>query len=337
MCLNILKLFLRLLLLSSLTALNLFGQGDDRWIKWGSYVEGYEVGGDPSEDLNDENVGFIKSQIKVPNGEFGILKTNITSGKYSGQRLKLSAFIKTDEVKGWAGLWMRIDGPSDTVLASDNMQTRPIKGTTDWKSYSVVLDVATNADSIAYGILLVGEGAALIGNLSLEIVSGETEITEVPDKWVLFKQGNYKDAAKLFGDNVVDEDIYNINGELIYYENYEYIYYYLSLCRSGEVEKATEFIQNLSNTLKEDKWINPVVHYYSGKIDAGTLLRATDVKDEKERKEKKCEAYYFIGMNYLLKQDTIEAKNYFEKCIATNVKDYIEYGLAEAELKRIQE
>ena len=40
-------------------------------------------------------------------------------------------------------------------------------------------------------------------------------------------------------------------------------------------------------------------------------------------------------MNYLLKQDTIEAKNYFEKCIATNVNDFMEYGLAEAELKRI--
>lgn len=313
----------------------MLGQDNNEWIKKGSFPEGYEVGGDPTADYGDENVGFIKSLIQIPNGEFGNLTKNIKPGNYSGKRLKLSAIIKADEVDGWVGLRMRIDGPSDTVLAFDNMETRAIKGTTNWKTYHVVLDVAAIAEKISYGILLIGKGAAWIGNLKLEVVGDETEITAVPDKWDLFQQGNYEDAAKLFREYAVTEDIYDASGEIIYYENYDNIYYYLSLYRSGEVEKATEYIQELSNTVKEDKWINPVIHYYSGKIDASILLKATEVNDEKEMKGRKCEAYFYIGMNYLLKQNIAEAKNYFEQCRATNVSDFIEYRMAETELKRI--
>lgn len=32
-----------------------------------------------------------------------------------------------------AGLWMRVDSPTPTPLAFDNMQARPIKGTLDWR------------------------------------------------------------------------------------------------------------------------------------------------------------------------------------------------------------
>ena len=36
----------------------------------------------------------------------------------------------------WAGLWMRVDKGKDMV-AFDNMQDRPIKGTTDWQRYYI--------------------------------------------------------------------------------------------------------------------------------------------------------------------------------------------------------
>ena len=184
------------------------------------------------------------------------------------------------------------------------------------------------------GLLLVDQGEAFIGDLKFEAVSAETEITEVPDKWKSYRQGNYKEAAKLFRKYAVNEDLYN-KGELFYYANYDNIYYYLSLCRSGEMDKGAKFIQVLSNTLTEDKWINPVVHFYAGKIDENELLEATKNNDEKEETGRKCEAYFYIGMNYLLKQKIVEAKNCFEKCLATNVKDYMEYEMAETELKRI--
>jgi hypothetical protein len=43
-------------------------------------------------------------------------------------------------------------------VAFDNMQKRPIKGTTGWTQYAVVLDVPSDASQIAFGVLLDGKG-----------------------------------------------------------------------------------------------------------------------------------------------------------------------------------
>ena len=46
--------------------------------------------------------------------------------------------VKSQDVVGWAGLWMRVDQGKDAV-AFDNMQDRSIKGTTDWRHDDVIL------------------------------------------------------------------------------------------------------------------------------------------------------------------------------------------------------
>jgi hypothetical protein len=72
---------------------------------------------------------------------------------------------------GWAGLWMRVDGQrSRPSLAFDNMQDRPVRGSTDWKRYEVVLDVADEATGVALGILLDGTGAVWMSDVKVETV-----------------------------------------------------------------------------------------------------------------------------------------------------------------------
>ena len=72
---------------------------------------------------------------------------------------------------------MRIDGPMQpgsnaaAMLGFDNMQSRPIKGTADWKQYDVVLDVPNEARGIAFGILLAGAGQAWMDDLQFEAVA----------------------------------------------------------------------------------------------------------------------------------------------------------------------
>jgi hypothetical protein len=67
-------------------------------------------------------------------------------------------------------MWIRVDGESK-VLAFDNMQKRPIKGTTGWQKYEIVLDVAANSQKIAYGVLLDGEGSVWLDDLQFQVVS----------------------------------------------------------------------------------------------------------------------------------------------------------------------
>jgi hypothetical protein len=74
---------------------------------------------------------------------------------------------------------MRVDGQNET-LAFDNMQTRPITGTTDWKTYTIVLPVEKSASDIAFGILISGRGEAWMKNLSFRAEPVGARSTSLP-------------------------------------------------------------------------------------------------------------------------------------------------------------
>ena len=114
-----------------------------------------------------------------PSG-FGTLMQMFDATKYRGKRLRLTSYVKTNDVTGWAGLWMRVDGSSAPSLAFDNMQDRPIKGTTNWVQYSVVLDVPDSAQAIAFGVLLHGAGSAWVDDFNFEVVGPEVATSGKP-------------------------------------------------------------------------------------------------------------------------------------------------------------
>lgn len=76
-----------------------------------------------------------------------------------GKKIKLTGFIKTENVVGgYAGLWMRFDG-KDSVIAFDNMKDRGIKGTTDWKEYNIEFEYDYNTvTKIFIGGIITGKG-----------------------------------------------------------------------------------------------------------------------------------------------------------------------------------
>lgn len=88
-------------------------------------------------------------------------------GNYDGKSIRLTGFIKTENVTGgYAGLWMRID----PQIAFDNMGNRGITGTTDWKEYEITLPLnPTKTDKILIGGLLVGKGKMWLDNLKITI------------------------------------------------------------------------------------------------------------------------------------------------------------------------
>ncbi len=92
----------------------------------------------------------------------------MSSDSYLGKRVEYSGFLKTDNVRGgWAGLWMRVDGPERERLGFDNMRDRGVKGTTDWTPFRIVLDVPESATQICFGCLLIGKGIVWVDELSI--------------------------------------------------------------------------------------------------------------------------------------------------------------------------
>ncbi len=91
--------------------------------------------------------------------------TNMVPMDFKGKTIELRGFIRTQEVSGFVGLWMREDG--NTTLAFDNMESRQLKGTTEWAEYSIVLPLREGAKQLYFGFLLVGAGKAWVDDLRL--------------------------------------------------------------------------------------------------------------------------------------------------------------------------
>ena len=96
---------------------------------------------------------------------------------YRGKRVRLSGYVKSELVEPWAGLWMRVDGPNGKMLSFDNMENRPIVGTTDWQKCEIVLDVPEDSAQIAIGIVLSGKGQVWLSNVQFEAVDSNVPTT----------------------------------------------------------------------------------------------------------------------------------------------------------------
>ena len=90
---------------------------------------------------------------------------------FTGQTIELRGFLRTQEISGWVGLWMREDAEGASV-AFDNMQSRQIKGTTDWTEYSIRLPLKPEASTLAFGVLSAGTGKMWADDLQL-LVDGK--------------------------------------------------------------------------------------------------------------------------------------------------------------------
>lgn len=137
------------------------------WFSAGSNPEAYEFTLDTQTFHSGSASGFLKSIKEKPAG-FGTLMQEFVADAYKGKRMKFSAFVKSEDVKGWAGLWMRVEGAGHDVLGFDNMKNRTITGSINWKEYEIVLDVPQDSKIIAFGILLSGAGSVWIDEVTFE-------------------------------------------------------------------------------------------------------------------------------------------------------------------------
>lgn len=150
------------------------------WEMKGSKPNEYSVGID-SEKHNGKPVLFLFSKTSPVDG-FGTLMQKIDADKYIGKRLRFSADIKSDGVIDAAGIWMRVDSGPGNTIALDNMEKNPVKGTTDWKNYGVVLDVSPKGTQICLGILEHNSGKIWVSNLKLEEVGKDVPVTDIMNK-----------------------------------------------------------------------------------------------------------------------------------------------------------
>ena len=147
----------------------------------------------------------------VGENEFGVASQRVPA-TFQGKTLKLTGFLKTDKVlNGYAGLWMRVDGP-DGILAFDNMQKRPVKGTTDWQQYTISLPLGSEAEAIYIGGLLPSDGTMWLDDLTLTV--DDKPLAQAPPKSVAHYKAEqdtaFRHGSGLVIDNLSKQQIDNL-------------------------------------------------------------------------------------------------------------------------------
>ena len=234
---------------------------DSNTVKSGKYAAAITFTGDI--------VNFRSWSVTIPNS-------------YPGKKITLTGFIKTENVtKGFAGLWLRID-PS---IAFDNMDQRGVKGTTEWKEYSITLNMdPEKTKQIVFGGLLSGNGKMWIDDLKISI-----DGKDIRDLKPLAKKEYPADIDREFdkGSGIANQTLKSrqvenlkslglIWGFLKYYHpqiangNYNWDY---ELFRIMPMVLATESKTQLDDVFVE--WINKLGEVEAGKINQ---IKEEDIK-----------------------------------------------------------
>jgi C-terminal processing protease CtpA/Prc len=166
----------------------------DGWGRWGT--PSYSISIDSVTKQSGKYSLRIESQTdNIVQGEFGCPRYSVPA-IYAGNTVTVKAVMKLEEVENPIGLLLRIDGNSGT-LQFDNMQQMGIKGTLDWKEYSVRLPLPKEAQTIHIGAIHSGKGKLWIDNFQL-LIDGkdisEAQIVEKPklpaDEDIAFANGS---------------------------------------------------------------------------------------------------------------------------------------------------
>lgn len=135
---------------------------------------------DNSNPHSGSGCGKIEALKPTPL-EFATFTSFVNPKEYLGRKVRYTGWLKSKGItNGWAGMWLRIDGAGwGKILGFDNMSGRPVTGTTDWKQYTIELDVPKEAKSIIFGFLLAGYGTLWGDDFKLEPVGKPVAIAPI--------------------------------------------------------------------------------------------------------------------------------------------------------------
>lgn len=127
----------------------------------------------------------LETPLQYPNEPYNNWSQNII-GRYGGQRLRVSGWIKTENADGaaiWVQCWRR--DPLRVAHVANTGDTVPIYGTTDWQQVSLEFDVPEQTSFLTLRCVLKGGGKAWFDEVILEPApepEPEPEAIATPEK-----------------------------------------------------------------------------------------------------------------------------------------------------------
>ena len=130
---------------------------DQKWQKWSYVSPEYAAAVDPEVKHEGRAAVCISSETAKRGNYCSYGINNRHPEKYAGHRVRMTAWIKTEEVTGSSGMNLRaVVGDNSHAIAVKENKT--LLGTNEWEEVSVELDVPVGTQCLSSAILLVGSG-----------------------------------------------------------------------------------------------------------------------------------------------------------------------------------
>jgi hypothetical protein len=160
------------LVLAIVCALALQAETPAGWSIQGKDPEFYEAGTDPHVLYKGVPSIYFKGSEPMP--KVAGLTEQLPLAEYVGKRVRFSAVTKSKAVEGGAHLLLHVGREKGKLTES---VAGPIRESSDWQKYEIVVDVLPDATSIEVGISLVGQGTVWLNDIEIEVVGPNVPVT----------------------------------------------------------------------------------------------------------------------------------------------------------------
>ena len=142
-------------------------QAATRWVLTGETAH-YSLQG-AGDVLSESGATLSVRSLSGAGKGFGGGITALDAVPYRGKRVRLSGSISTQNVQGGAGLWLRADGVTGSLVFA-NTQREPVLGNAAGVAREVELTVPAEAHKLLLGPLLSGRGFMSVTQLRIQVI-----------------------------------------------------------------------------------------------------------------------------------------------------------------------
>ncbi len=129
----------------------------------------YTFVADPENALSSPSSARIRRHGSEP---YGLLQQSISvHPSWHNKTARLSGSLRSVDISGAGGaLVLRADDGSGQILAWNFMQNDRVKGTQDWKRYTIELKIPPSTYTLIVGVMLEDGGTLWADNLAIELI-----------------------------------------------------------------------------------------------------------------------------------------------------------------------
>lgn len=114
---------------------------------------------------------------------------------------------------------------------------------------------------------------------------------------------------------------------------YRILWMYLAESAANNLDAQTS-LKLAADQVEESVWAKNIIELYLGEITEQEFISqlSIGVNSNKALSERLCEAYFYLGKYYQLKDNNELAANFFKLALSTNVYEFVEHRYAKLEL-----